>query len=160
MGHPLLCEEHIIAGLDALDREGAFRQIVDVLPVWILKGIGKKKVLELLAEREKFGTTAIGQGIALPHCFSPEAHEPVVAFGVSPKGIPYPSLDGRPVHFIFMLILPQNEAAQRQKRQILQNIKWALCDRYMQERLKAAGTASEVFQLIVPEPQRAPVFAV
>ncbi len=160
MGHPLLCEEHIVAGLDALNREDAFRKIVDALPAWSLKGIGKKKVLELLVLREQIGTTAIGHGIALPHCFSPEVHEPIVAFGVSPEGIPYPSLDGRPVHFIFMLILPQNETAERQKRQILQNIKWSLCDRYMQERLKVARTASEIYQLVVPEPQRVPVFAV
>ena len=111
MGRPLLCEEHIVAGLDALNREDALRKMVDALPAWTLMGIGKKKVLELLVLRERIGTTAIGQGIALPHCFSSEVHEPVVAFGVSPEGIPYPSLDGRPVHFIFMLILPQNEAS-------------------------------------------------
>lgn len=160
MGHLLLREEHIVAGLDALNREDAFRKIVDALPAWSIKGIGKKKVLELLALREQVGTTAIGQGIALPHCFSPEVREPVVAFGVSPEGIPYPSLDGCLVHFIFMLILPQSETAERQKRQILQNIKWSLCDRYMQERLKAARTASEIHQLIAPEPQQVPALAV
>ena len=154
MGHLLLHEENIVAGLDALNHEDALRKIVDALPVWRFQGIEKQKVLELLILREQIGTTATGHGIALPHCFSPEVHEPIVAFGVSPDGVPFPSLDGRPVHFIFVLILPQNEAAERQKRQILRNIKWSLCDRYLQERLKAARTASEIRQLIVPEPQQ------
>ncbi len=156
MGHLLLHEENIIAGLDALNREEALKKIVDALPAWRLQGIDKQKILELLFLREQIGTTAIGHGIALPHCFSPEVQEPIVAFGVSPTGVPYPSLDGRPVHFIFVLILPQGEVAERQKRQILQNIKWSLCDRSMQERLKAAQTASEIHQWIVPEPQHVP----
>ena len=160
MGHLLLHEENIVAELDALNREDALKKIVSALPAWHLQGIEKQKILKLLIQREQIGTTAIGHGIALPHCFSPEVHEPIVAFGVSPEGVPFPSLDGRLVHFIFVLILPQNEAAERQKRQILQNIKWSLCDRSMQERLKAARTASEIYQLMVPEPQHVPALGV
>ena len=160
MVNPLLREENIVAGLDALNREDALTKIVDALPAWSLRGIEKQKILKLLFLREQIGTTAIGHGIALPHCFSPEAHEPILAFGVSPEGIPYPSLDGRPVHFIFVLILPQSEIARRQKRQILQNIKWSLCDRAMRENLKAARTASEILQWIVPESQHAPALGV
>jgi len=160
MGHLLLREENIIVGLDARNREDALKRIVDALPSWSLPGIEKQKILELLILREQIGTTAIGQGIALPHCFSPQVHEPILAFGISPNGIPFPSLDGRLVHFVFVLILPQNEVAERQKRQILQNIKWFLCDRSMQERLRAAQTASEIHQLIVPEPQYAPALGV
>ena len=153
MGHLLLLEENIVPELDALNCEDALEKIVDALPLWNLRGVKRQKILELLILREQIGTTAFGQGIALPHCFSPEIHDPIMALGVSPTGVPYPSLDGRPVHFIFILILPQNETAERHKRKILQNIKWSLCDRSMQERLKAAHTASEIHQLIVPEPQ-------
>ena len=160
MGHLLLHEENIVAGLDALDCEDALKRIVDALPAWSLQGINKQKILDLLILREQIGTTAIGHGIALPHCFSPEVYEPIMAFGVSPTGVLFPSLDGRPVHFIFVLILPQTEAAERQKRQILQNIKWSLCDRSMQERLKAAPTASEIHQLIVPETRQVPALVV
>jgi mannitol/fructose-specific phosphotransferase system IIA component (Ntr-type) len=156
MGRLLLHEDNIVPRLDALNREDALKKIVVALPAWNLRGIKRHKILELLILREQIGTTAIGQGIALPHCFSPDIHDPLMAFGVSPSGIPYPSLDGRPVHFIFVLILPQHEAAERQKRKILQNIKWILCDRYLQERLKMAHTASEIHRLIVPETQQVP----
>jgi len=160
MGHLLLREENIVAGLEARNCEDALRKIVGVLPPWNLQGIDKEKILELLILREQIGTTAIGHGIALPHCFSREVHEPIVAFGVSPAGVPFPSLDGRLVHFIFVLILPQNESAELQKRKILQNIKWFLCDRSLQERLKMADTSSEIYQMIVPETQHAPALGI
>ena len=151
MGHPLLLEENIVPGLDALNCEDALSKIVNALPVWSLQGMERRKILQLLLLREQVGTTAIGKGIALPHCFSSEVDAPILAFGVSPRGISYPSLDGRPVHFIFILILPTGEAAERLKRQILQDIKWVLCDRAMRERLKAARSTSEIHQLIVPQ---------
>jgi mannitol/fructose-specific phosphotransferase system IIA component (Ntr-type) len=152
--HPLLSEENIISGLDALDHEDALKKVVNALPDWSLPGNEKSKILELLLLREQIGTTAIGQGIALPHCFSPLVRKPLIAFAVSPEGISYPSLDGSLVHFIFLLILPSSETAERQKRQILQNIKWILCDRFMQERLKAAQTAAEIHQLITLSQQQ------
>ncbi len=154
MRHPLLREENIVPELEASDCEEALEKIVDCLPDWTLTAGEKKKIFRLLLIREQLGTTAVGGGIAYPHCFSPEVHEPIVAFGVSPSGISYPSLDGRAVHFIFMLILPRTEAAEQQKRQILQNIKWFLCDRHLQERLRTAGTASEIYHLLVPDAQR------
>ena len=91
MGHHLLHEENIVIGLDASNCEGTLKKIVDALPAWNLQGIEKQKILELLILRERVGTTAIGHGIALPHCFSPEVLEPIMALGVSPDGIPYPS---------------------------------------------------------------------
>ena len=154
MRRRFLREEHIIPKLDALDREEALNKIVLSLPGWSLRGVERKKILELLLLREQFGTTAIGQGIALPHCFSPEVEEPIIAFAVSPDGVTYPSLDGRQVHFIFLLILPQTALGEQQKRQILQNIKWFLCDRGLQERLKSARTAAEIYSLMSQEPQR------
>ena len=160
MARLLLHEENIVPGLDALNQEDALRKIIEALPAWSLPGVNRQKIVELLILREQIGTTAMGHGIALPHCFSPQVHNPVVAFGVSPNGVPFPSLDERPVHFIFVLILPQSDAAERQKRKILRNIKWFLCDRSVQERLKAARTISEIHHLIVPEPQCVPALEV
>lgn len=154
MRHPLLREENILVGLEAKSCEEALEKIVDFLPEWVLTADEKRKIFQSLLLREQVGTTAIGRGVAFPHCFSDEVHEPVIAFGVSAGGVSYPSLDGRAVHFIFILVLPRTEAAEQQKRLILQNIKWLLFDRYLQERLRMARTASEVYQLLVPDAQR------
>lgn len=153
MSQLLLREENIFAGLEALDCKQALKKLVDFLPDWILTDGEKKKIFQSLLLREQLGTTAIGGGVAYPHCFSSEIREPIMAFGVSAEGIPYPSLDGRAVHFIFALILPQTDAAEQQKRQILQNIKWFLCDRNLQDRLRTAKTSSEIYHLLVPDAQ-------
>lgn len=150
MGQPLLCEENVVAGLQAVDNETALRQLVETLPAWRIDPATRERILGLVLLRERLGTTAIGHGIALPHCFSPDVTKPMVVFGVSPCGIPYPSLDGHLVHFIFLLILPQSEAAQQMKCTILQNIKWLLCDRFLQEKLMKAGSAPEIFALLSP----------
>ncbi len=154
MGHHLLREENIVAGLEARHHEEALEKLLDALPPWGLQGIDRERILRLLCLREQIGTTAIGQGIALPHCCSPEVLEPILALGVSPRGIPFQSLDGKPVHFIFLLILPQNEGSERLKRKILQNIKWVLCDRAMQERLKAASDAGEIYRCVFRESEQ------
>ncbi|MBU9889337.1 MAG: PTS sugar transporter subunit IIA [Candidatus Omnitrophica bacterium] len=154
MVNALLREENIFAGLDASDYKEALEKLVGFLPDWALTSGERKKIFQRLLMREQLGTTAVGGGTAFPHCFSTEVSEPLVAFGVSSDGIDYPSLDGRAVHFIFVLILPQTESAELQKRQILQSIKWFLCDRYLQERLRGAKSASEIFHLLVPDAQR------
>ncbi len=150
----MLREENVLAGLEASDCKEALRKIVDFLPEWILSAGEKKRIFQLLLLREQLGTTAVGGGIAYPHCFSSEVREPIMAFGVSPGGVTYPSLDGRAVHFIFVLILPQTEAAEQQKRQILQNIKWFLCDRHLKDRLRTAKTAADICHLLAPDAQQ------
>lgn len=148
MKPPLLREDHIAVGLQADCSEEVLRQLVDAIPAWKIDAASKTRIWKQLVVRERVGTTAIGRGIALPHCSSPDVNAPLVVFGVSSDGVPYEALDGRPVHFIFALILPQDDSAERMKRDILQNIKWLLCDRNLQERLKSAHSAHEVFALL------------
>lgn len=159
MKHLSLREEDVVADLRAADSEDALRKLVNALPAWRADQVTKDRIWESLVVRERLGTTAIGRGIALPHCFSPDVTDPMVVFGVSPEGIPYSSLDGCPVHFIFVLILPQTESAERTKREILQNIKWFLFDRFLQERLKMARAAHEIFALLSLNPERETVLS-
>lgn len=148
MRQPLLHEENIVVGLQAKNSEDALRKLVAVLPAWRVDQATKNNIWKTLVLRERLGTTAIGRGIALPHCTSSVIDKPLVLFGVSSEGIPYSSLDGYPVHFIFLLILPQMESSERIKREILKNIKWLLCDRFLQGRLKAAHSGQKVATLL------------
>ena len=158
MRQPLLREENIVTALDAGNQEEALRKLIDHVPAWRLDKTARSRILNLLALRERLGTTAIGRGIALPHCFSPDISKPFILFGLSHHGIPYGALDGDLVHFIFLLILPQNDAAERTKRELLQNIKWFLCDRYLQSQLKTARSADEVMALLTPTAKPGSVF--
>lgn len=64
------------------------------------------KILEKLLEREKLGSTSIGNFSAVPHTKLKGLKEPVVAVGVSRKGIQYHEGDKEPVHLIIMILSP------------------------------------------------------
>ena len=71
----------------------------------------KKYLINKLIEREKLTSTAIGNGIALPHLRKPSneiINEPKIVIGISQRGIDYNSADGNPTH-IFFLILSDSE---------------------------------------------------
>ena len=59
--------------------------------------------------RESIGSTGIGHGIAIPHCRTTLAKDIVCAYGTSETGIDFDSLDGEPVHSIFLLLTPPDQ---------------------------------------------------
>src|ERR1700730_11138417 len=63
-----------------------------------------KSTVEGLIEREKLGSTGIGQGIAIPHAKTDQAQTVVAAFGLSRRGVQFDALDGDPVNIFFLLV--------------------------------------------------------
>src|SRR6266513_963903 len=83
--------------LTTTDKKGVLEELVTQLA-----RSGKikdaKTTVEILLEREKLGSTGIGQGIAIPHAKTDQAKEVIAAFGLSRRGVPFESLDGEPVY--------------------------------------------------------------
>ena len=75
----------------------------------------KKSVLDVLLDREKISTTAIGEGVAIPHGKLPGVERVLGVFARSPEGVDFASLDGAPTHLFFVLIAPENAAADHLK---------------------------------------------
>jgi mannitol/fructose-specific phosphotransferase system IIA component (Ntr-type) len=95
--------ECFIHDLAAKTREEALREIVRVLAG---KGVIKDQAsaLERLLERERIQSTAVGSGIAIPHCFTDEIADLVIVVARAPGGIAFDSFDGRPTHVVFLLL--------------------------------------------------------
>ena len=95
--------ECFIHDLSAKTGEEALRQIVSVVAE---KGIIKDQVavLESLLERERIQSTAVGSGIAIPHCFTDEIADLAIVVARAPGGIAFDSFDGRPTHVVFLLM--------------------------------------------------------
>ena len=72
--------------------------------------LDKEALVEVLLERERLGSTGIGDGIAIPHGKVQDLDELVLSFGRSTQGIEFDSMDGRPTHLFFLLIAPENSA--------------------------------------------------
>jgi nitrogen PTS system EIIA component len=65
-----------------------------------------------LWEREELGSTALGSGIAIPHCKLPDIQKGVVALGIVPEGVDFGAADGRPVRLFFLVLSPSQSAAE------------------------------------------------
>ena len=69
-------------------------------------------LFERLQERENLGSTALGHGVAVPHCRLQGLSKLLVAVGLSPQGVSFQAEDGKPVHVFFLVVSPNNAAAE------------------------------------------------
>ena len=112
----------------------------------------KGKIIEVLMAREALGSTAIGQGIAIPHGKSDCVKKLVGSIGVSKKGIKFDSLDGEPAYIFFLLLAPIDSAGPHLKA--LSRISRLLKDKYFRENLKNLKDEKTILKLISQEDVR------
>lgn len=112
----------------------------------------KNKVLEVLMAREALGSTAIGQGIAIPHGKCDCVKKLVGCLGVSKAGIDFDSLDGEPAYIFFLLVAPVDSAGPHLKA--LAKISRLLKDKYIRESLKSVKDEKSMLQIIQQEDSR------
>ena len=100
-----LKEKAIIPDLKSTDKEGVIKELVSLLE---RNGEipGKEKIAKVILEREKLGSTGIGQGIAVPHAKTDDVKQIVIAFGLSQRGVNFESLEGEPVYILFLVLAP------------------------------------------------------
>lgn len=111
--------------------------------------IDQARLVEVLLEREELGSTAIGEGIAIPHGKLAGLTDVVAAFGRSSRGIDFDSLDGSPTRLFFLLVAPEESAGIHLKA--LARISRLLKDRGFRERLFAGATREALFDIIREE---------
>lgn len=97
---------------------------------------------EQIFNREKQGSTGLGDGIAIPHGKSRVVKAPVVLFAKNNKGIDFNSLDGEPAHLFFMIAAP--EGANNTHLEALASLSRQLIHPEVVEQLKKAATPEEV----------------
>ena len=132
--------EFINADLSAKSKEEALLEMVNTIIRGGLK-LDSSSILEILKQRESLGSTGIGDGVAIPHGKISDLNDIVIAFGRSIDGIPFDSLDGKPVHLLFLLLAPENSAGQHLK--ILAKISKMLKEPGFRKRLLKARSQSD-----------------
>jgi PTS system nitrogen regulatory IIA component len=146
-----LTAETVIPALTAREKSNALREMANRL-VAHHGGLDEKKVLDVLLERERISTTAIGEGVAIPHGKLPGVERVVGVFARSREGVDFASLDGALTHLFFVLIAPENAAADHLKA--LARISRLLKDPAFRSRLIEGKTRDEIFEIIVQEDQK------
>ena len=93
----------ILLGLESQELEEVLKEMIGFLKK--RNRITKEKDLyEKLIQRERLGSTAIGEGVAIPHCKMKGLKDPIVMLAVSEKGVNFYSIDGKPSHLFFLVV--------------------------------------------------------
>jgi len=109
----------------------------------------KSKLIEILLAREALGSTAIGQGIAIPHGKCENVDTLTAALGISKEGVNFDSLDGEPAYIFFLLVAPIDSAGPHLKA--LARISRLLKDKYFRDNLKSAKDEKDILSLVALE---------
>ena len=143
-----LTVESVIPVLMSRDKTSAIEEMADWLASCYPQ-LDSKKVLDVLLDRERISTTAIGEGVAIPHGKLAGVDRVLGVFARSPEGVDFASLDGEPTHLFFALIAPENAAADHLKA--LARISRLLKDERFRRRLIAAQNQQELYATITAE---------
>lgn len=146
-----LTAEAVIPALVAREKNAVLREMATGL-VASYPALAATKVLDVLLERERISTTAIGEGVAIPHGKLREVERVIGIFARSLEGVDFASLDGRPTYLFFVLIAPENAAADHLKA--LARISRLLKDPTFRSRLMEGKTGREIFEIIAQEDQK------
>jgi PTS system nitrogen regulatory IIA component len=144
-----LNKKAVTANLNATDKEGVIRELVELLTCATDSVQSKEDLIKAVLSRESLGSTGIGQGIGIPHAKSQAVKQLVAAFGLSQKGVNFDSLDGEPAYIFFLLIAPEESAGPHLKA--LARISRMLKDKYFRDLLKKAKTEAEILKIIQDE---------
>ena len=113
-------------------------------------GLAKKHVVSALSQREKLGSTGLGQGVAIPHGRIKGLKDATGAFLRLAAPVPFDSPDGKPVALLFILLVP--EVATEQHLQILSELAQHFSDRSCREALSKAPDAQTIRQIFAAGP--------
>lgn len=142
----MLAPQSIFIPLEADSKEGVIRAMIDGLDQSGSLS-DKAAYLDAVLAREQTGSTGIGFSVAIPHGKSKGVKHAAVAFAKLSQPVEWASLDGNPVHAVFMIAVPE-EAAGNEHLKILIAISRKLIDDQFRASLLAVKTASELTALL------------
>lgn len=107
----ILVEAHVIAELEATDKPGVLQEIAGHLVRQRPElGLDLTQVLAALIDRERTGSTGVGQGVAIPHARIPNLPQLYSVFARSKAGLAFDAIDQQPVSLFFLLLVPESAA--------------------------------------------------
>jgi PTS system nitrogen regulatory IIA component len=133
----------IFYNLPDSNKDRALRAMIQVLP--LPQDVDRELILRLFLVREAAATTAIGNGVALPHVRNPivlNVDRPMVTLCFLEKPVDFKALDGLPVHVLFSMICPTT----RSHLQILSRLSYALQDAAFREVVMRHGPQEEILR--------------
>jgi len=138
----------VILELQSKDKRGVITELIELLAKE-KKVKDVQKAINAVMEREKLGSTGVGQGVAIPHGRTDAVSDLIAAFGISKEGIEFNSLDGEPVYLVFLLLSPVDSAGQHLRA--LAKVSRLFKDKFFRQALRDAKTVEELHKIIQQE---------
>jgi nitrogen PTS system EIIA component len=114
--------------------------------------LDRERLVQALEDRERLNSTALGDGVAIPHGKLSGIKRVFAAFARSRPGVDFHSLDGEPTHLFFLLVAPEDSAGAHLKA--LARISRLLKDESFRTRLMQAPDAAALYDTIRQEDAR------
>src|SRR5262245_64965417 len=114
--------------------------------------LDRERLVQALEDRERLNSTALGDGVAIPHGKLPGIKRVFAAFARSRQGVDFHSLDGGPTNLFFLLVAPEDSAGAHLKA--LARISRLLKDASFRARLLDAPDAAALYDIIREEDSR------
>ena len=143
-------EVNVVPDLSAKDKNSLIEELAEVV-VRSEPSIKMQSLVQVLLEREKLGSTGIGDGVAIPHGKLAGIDKPVVAFGRSKKGINFEAMDDQPADLFFLLVAPENTSGMH--LQLLAKIARLLGSSSVRKKLREGKTRWDLFKTITDSDQ-------
>ncbi len=143
----LLAPDAVMAGLKVQGKKQLLQEVSARAAQ--ITHIPERKIFETLNERERLGSTGVGQGIAIPHGRLADIKTIVGVFARLESAIDYDAVDKQPVDLVFMLLAPEGAGADHLKA--LARVSRLLRNQAACEKLRAA-TKAEALYAILTEP--------
>jgi len=137
----LVAPEAILPALKVNSKKQALQELA--ARAASLTAQNERSVFEVLLQREKLGTTAVGYGVAIPHGKLPKLERP----------IDFEAMDGQPVDLVFLLLAPEGAGADHLKA--LARIARLLRDQDVAKKLRASRDAQAIYSVLALPPASA-----
>lgn len=148
-----LCKKAITVELQSTTKKEVVQELIALLAEGeVIDKKNKNKIFDVIMAREQLGSTAIGQGVAIPHAKFEGVDKLTAALGISKRGVDFDSLDGEPAYIFFLLIAPADSAGPHLKA--LARISRLLKDKFFRDSLRAAENTKAILKLIASEDER------
>ncbi len=144
----ILAPDAVIASLRVNSKKQALQELSERAAV--VSGLQAREIFDALLQRERLGSTGVGDGIAIPHGKLPKCARIFGIFARLERPIDFEALDGLPVDLIFLLMAPENAGADHLKALAL--IARALRAPGLAAKLRETRDPSALFALLTLTP--------
>ncbi len=140
----MLSQEDVIPSLKAKSKKQLLQEIARIAGE--KTGLDQRDIFDVLLQRERLGSTGVGQGVAIPHGRLDSIDDIVCVFARLDDAINFDSLDDEPVDLVFLLLAPETAGADHLKA--LARISRLIREQQTLEKLRGSREPSALYSLL------------